>query len=68
MLYKIELEEGFPAFYIASPGTDPDTGSPTMVFNDPDLFSFGFLIANIEANTTVAALPCTEVIPKYVKD
>ena len=62
-VYTIKLEEGFPAFYIVSPSDTSDE-----VFNDETLFDYYFLASTESTNTTVAAKPCDEVIPKYVAD
>ena len=40
----------------------------TSTMNDPSLFDFSFVKTNDEALEPIGALPCSEMLAKYVQD
>ena len=66
--YQVQLDQGLPAFYIIS-NANADTEA---TYNDLNYFTYEYqtkvLKDGVETNTTIAALPCSEIVPKYVSD
>ena len=71
----MELKDGFPAFYIFTGAEYDDDG--TMIseasYNNEKYFNFTFVnysnsTSDPLVNTTYAAKPCKDVIPKYITD
>ena len=62
--YDILLSEGLPAFYIQTENSD----RTDRTYNDETYFSYSFTLSNKEVNQTVAALPCDDIVPKYISD
>ena len=67
--YQVALDQGLPAFYIYTGNATVDT-EPT--YNDPNYFTYRYnlrtVVDGLKVNTPVEALPCHEVVPKYISD
>ena len=69
--YTVTLDQGFPAFYIFTAGSDDDGTKAT--YNNLDYFDYQFTLRQKDENgnmnnSTITATKCDSVIPKYISD